>query len=117
MSSLVSENVAILIVAKTKLDSSFSTAQFLIPGFHHPFRLDTNRRNGGLLVYVIGSIPTRVLTSISTPADTQITVFEINLRKEKWLFVGIYRPSSVNSKYFLLILTIMISKLYLMTLV
>ena len=37
MSSLISENVEILIVAETKLDSSFPTAQFLIPGFHHPF--------------------------------------------------------------------------------
>ena len=33
MSSLID----ILIVAETKLDSSFLTAQFLIPGFHHPF--------------------------------------------------------------------------------
>ena len=37
MSSLISENVDILIVAETNLDSSFSTAQFLIPRFHHPF--------------------------------------------------------------------------------
>ena len=101
MSSLISENVDILIVAETKLDSSFPTTQFVIPGFHHPFRLDINRRSGGLLVYVKGSIPARVLTSFSTPADTQIIVFEINLRKEKWLFVGIYKPPSLNSQYFL----------------
>ena len=43
MSSLISEKVEILIVAKTKLDSSFPTAQFLIPGFHNTFRLDINR--------------------------------------------------------------------------
>ena len=101
MSSLISENVDILIVAETKLDSSFPTTQFVIPGFHHPFRLDINRRSGGLLVYVKGSIPARVLTSFSTPADTQTIVFEINLRKEKWLFVAIYKPSSLNSQYFL----------------
>ena len=79
MSSLISENVDILIVAETKLDSSFPTTQFVIPGFHHPFRLDINRRSGGLLVYVKGSIPAltpaRVLTSFSTPADTQTIVF------------------------------------------
>ena len=83
MSSLVSENFDILIVAKTKPDSSFPMTQFVIPGFHHPFRLNTNRWSGGLLVSVKGSIFTRVLASISTPADTQIIVFEINLRKEK----------------------------------
>ena len=90
-----------LIVAETKPDSSFPTTQFVIPGFHHTFWLEINRRSGGLLVYVKGSIPARVLTSFSTPADTQIIVFEINLRKEKWLFVAIYKPPSLNSQYFL----------------
>ena len=28
-------------------------------------------------------------------------VFKINLRKEKWLFVVIYKPPSLNSQYFL----------------
>ena len=40
MSSLISENNDILIVAETKLDSSLPLIQFVIPGFHHPFRLD-----------------------------------------------------------------------------
>ena len=91
MSSLISENVDILIVAETKLDLSFLTTQFVIPGLHHTFRLVINRWRGGLLVYVKGSVPARVLTSFSTPADIQIIVFEINLKKEKWLFVAIYK--------------------------
>ena len=48
-SSLISENVDILIVVETKLDSSFPSAQFPISRFCHPFRLDINRRSGGLL--------------------------------------------------------------------
>ena len=83
MSSLISENVDILTEAETELDSSFPTTQFLIAGFHHPFRPDINRRSDGFLVYVKVSIPARVLTSFITPADTQIIVFKINLRKEK----------------------------------
>ena len=43
MPSLISENVDIFIVAKTKLDSSFPTTQFIIPGLHHPFQLDIIR--------------------------------------------------------------------------
>ena len=31
-------------------------------------------------------------------------VFEINLRKEKRLFLGIHKPPSLNSQYFLVIL-------------
>ena len=46
MSSIVSEDVDIL----TNIDPSFPTTQFSIPGFHHPFRLDINKRSGGLLV-------------------------------------------------------------------
>ena len=38
MPILISEIVDILIVAETKLDSSFLAAQLLIPGFHHPFQ-------------------------------------------------------------------------------
>ena len=56
MSSLISENFDIVMVAETKLDSSFPKAQFLIPGFHHPFRLDINRRSDGLIVDVKVSI-------------------------------------------------------------
>ena len=101
MSSLILENLYILIVAKTKLDSSFPMTQFLIPEFHNPFRFDIIRRSGGSLVYVKGSIATKVLTRFSTPADTQIVFFEINLRKEKRLFVAIYKPPALNSQYFL----------------
>ena len=90
-----------LIVAETKPDSSFPTTQFVIPGFHHTFRLDINRRSGSLLVYLKGQIPAGILTSFSTPADTPIIVFEINLRKEKQLFVTIYKPPSLNRQYFL----------------
>ena len=43
MSSLISENVDILIVAETKLDLSFLITQFVIPGLHHTFRLVINR--------------------------------------------------------------------------
>ena len=45
-------------------------------------------------------IPARVLVVCSTPADTQIIVFEINLRKKK-LFVGTYKPPSLATQYFL----------------
>ena len=101
MFTLISENVDILLVVETKLHSPFPTAQFLIPRLHHPFWLDKNRWSGGLLLYVKGSILDRVLTSFSKPADTEEIVFEINLRKEKWLLVGIYKPPSLNSQYFL----------------
>ena len=101
MSILTQENVDILIVVETKLDSSFPTTQFLIPGFHHPFRLDINRRRFMLKGRLTIRPYARVLTSFSAPADTRIIVYEINLRKGKWLFVGICNPALLNSQYFL----------------
>ena len=85
---------------KTKLDSSFPNAQFLLPGFHEPFKLDENHRSGGLLVY-IKALLSNILTKLKLPINIQIIPFEINLRKEKLLFVSIYKPASQSNQYFL----------------
>ena len=37
---IVNENVYILCLAETKIDETFPTAQFLLPGYHKPYRLD-----------------------------------------------------------------------------
>ena len=39
------------------------------------------------------------------PCDIKGKPFEINPRKEKWLFIGIYKPPSQKSLYFLNILS------------
>ena len=58
---VVMENVDILAIAKTKIDESFSTAQFLLVGYHSPYRLDKSPKSGGILVYVKSSIPYSLL--------------------------------------------------------
>ena len=69
--SLISSHVDILPIAETKLDYSFPNAQFLIPNFHQPFRLDINRNSGGLLVFVRSSIPARMLSNYRLLPDIQ----------------------------------------------
>ena len=101
---IVGKNVDVLSIAETKLDSSFPNAQFLLPGFHEPLRLDINHRSGELLVYIKASLPSKILTKFKLPINIQIIPFEINLRKEKWLFVSIYKPPSQSNHYFLDIL-------------
>ena len=49
-------------------------------------------QSGGLLVYAKWSIPTRIRTCYKKLPRTQIIAFEINLRKEKCLFVDDYKP-------------------------
>ena len=99
--SLISSHVDILSIAETKIDYSFPNAQFLIPNFHQPIRLDINRNSGGLLVFVGSSIPAKMLSNCRLPPDIQAMPFEINLRKEKWLFASAYKPPSLNNQTFL----------------
>ena len=98
---MISSHVDILSIAETKIDYSFPNAQFLIPNFHQPIRLDISRNSGRLLVFVGSSIPARMLSNYRLPPDIQAIPFEINLRKEKWLFVSAYEPPSLNNQTFL----------------
>ena len=43
--------VDILIVAETKIDASFPTAQFSAEGYHKPYRLDVSEKSGGFSLY------------------------------------------------------------------
>ena len=49
---LIVNNIDILVLTETKIDSSFPNAQFRIDGFSASFRLDQNRFGGGVLIYV-----------------------------------------------------------------
>ena len=95
-------------MAETKIDASFPSAQFVFEGYHLPYRLDVSNRSGGILVYVKSSIPSRRLSCENLYDSIQAVHFDINLRKEKWLVISIYRPPSHNSEYFLNNLTKMI---------
>ena len=91
--------------AKTKLDTLFANSQFLIPGFHKPLRMDVSSRRGGLLVYIKSSLPSKLLTKFKLLNNIQIIPFELNRRKDKWLFVSIYKPPLQNNQYFFSILS------------
>ena len=45
--------------------------------------LDITENKGGLMVFVKSHIPSRRLNDFKIPSNTQIILFEINLRKEK----------------------------------
>lgn len=54
-------------------------------------------------MYVNDDILSRQLSASSLPTGTDIEVIsiEINLRKQKWILLGIYHPPNQDSKYFL----------------
>ena len=95
-------------IAETKIDASFTTAQFLLDNYHHPFRLDINSKSGAILVYVKSLVPSQKLKCDALLKSIQAIPFELNLRKEKWLVISIYQPPSQGSEFFLNSLTIIL---------
>ena len=94
---VIENNIDILIV---KIDSSFSSSQFLIKGFSIPFRFDRNRSGGVVIFYVRDDIPSKQLTNHKLPDDIEGVFIEVNLRKIKWLIFDTYHPSSQPVEYF-----------------
>ena len=79
----VNGSTDILMVSETKLDDSFPHGQFLIEGFHSPFRFDRNINGGGIMLYAREDIPAKLL-SHDFPYGESFLV-EINLYKKKFL--------------------------------
>ena len=98
--SLLGNLIDVLVIAETKLDSSFTNAFLRRQNFKIPFRLDVNGRSGGILVYIREGIPSRFLKS-RLKEGIQIIVFEIRLGTNKWLIISVYKNPTVNIKNFL----------------
>ena len=98
---LISKIIDILSAAETKFDPSFPNSQFLILGFHEPMRLDITSKRGGMLVYMRFSLQSRLMSNFKLPENIQVIPFELYLRKEKWLFVGIFKSPLQSNIYFL----------------
>ena len=81
-------------VSETKLDDSLPEAQFLIEGFHSPFRFGRNSNGGGIMLYVGKDMPTKLL-SHDFPGVGSFFV-EMNLHKKKRLINCSYNPHKRN---------------------
>ena len=88
--AVIGRNIDILTIQETKLDDSFPAGQFIIEGYSEPYRLDRNRDGGGVMIYVREDIPSRLLTKHTFNEAIEGMFVEINLRKTKLLFFGLY---------------------------
>ena len=92
VSSMVKEdNIDILTVLETKLDSSFPQAQFRIEGYAPPFRCDRNSHDGGILFFIKEDISTKII-SITPLKDSEGIFVELNFRMKKVLLCCSYDP-------------------------
>ena len=95
------DNVDVMLVSETKLDESFTNAQFKMNNYHAPFRHDRNKFGGGLMMYINSNIICSRLTMPSHPKDFEAIFVELNLRSQKWLVIGAYKSPSQSSQEFL----------------
>ena len=77
-------------VTETKIDKSFPTSQFIIPGFTSRYRFDRTKEGGAILVYVREDIPSELLNISCIVSDIECLGIEVNLRKVKWLVICSY---------------------------
>ena len=90
---VIENNIDIPIATETKIDSSFSSSQFMIKGFSMPFRFDRNRSGGGVIIYDRDDISSKQLTKHKLPDNIEGVFIEVNLRKIKWLIFSRYHPT------------------------
>ena len=95
----IKDSIDIFMISETKLDDSFPQGQFLIGGFHSPFRFDRNKSSGGILLYVREDIPTKILSHDFPSAES--IFLEIILHQKKWLINCSYNPQKNNIKHHL----------------
>ena len=58
---MLHNNLCILLISETKVDSSFSTAQFQIG--YTTYRLERNANLGGIILYIREGMPSTLLNS------------------------------------------------------
>ena len=96
---LIKDSLDILILEETKLDETFPEGQFHIEGFLPPFRKDRNSHGGGVMIFVRDSIHAKVL-DVDLPNNIESIFVELNLKNNKWLLMGTYRPPNQCSKHY-----------------
>ena len=72
--------VDIFLISETKLDNSFTPAQFKIEGFTTPYSYVRDDKGGGLLLCIREEIPSSLM-QCKTQWNIKCLSIEINLRK------------------------------------
>ena len=62
-------------------------------------RLDITSKCGGMSVYIKPSLPSRIMSNFKLSENIQVLPFKLYLRKEKWLFVSIYKPTLQSNSH------------------
>ena len=78
---IVMQYIDILALTETKLDATFTKAQFLLNGFSEPYRFDRSRNGGAVMIYIHENVPSKLLDIHVFPLEDLFVGF--NFRKCK----------------------------------
>ena len=86
-------------LSETKLDENFTNSQFHVENFSL-YRKDRNGKGGGLLSYIRSDIPHRRRADLEYSKNgIESMIFEVHVKKEKWMVAIVYRSPSVNTDH------------------
>ena len=103
ISNILVEGFAdVFVIGESKLDDSFTNAQFYVPNFAL-YRSDRNAHGGGgVMVYINNTIPHCIRNDLCDCISNGLEgmVFECTLNKKKWFISALYKPPSVKDADF-----------------
>ncbi len=95
---LSSNNLHILAVSETHLDSTFEDASMMIQGYN-VFRNDRNVFGGGVACYIQNHLPVRLRQDLMVQ-DIEVLWLQVGLKHLKPILIGcFYRTPNVNTLY------------------
>ena len=100
LTSLIKNEIDVLLLSDAKADETFPLEQFLISGFAKPLRLDRNSRGSGVMLFIRDNIPFWLLKTGNLSSNTEALFSETNLCKTKWLmYCGYNSNKSLINKF------------------
>ncbi|PFX12956.1 putative RNA-directed DNA polymerase from transposon X-element [Stylophora pistillata] len=84
-------NAHIMFVSETKIDASYSNAQFKVPNYSL-YRNDRKKSGGGIMALISHSLVKTQLKPDKNFKTLEIIAFEIETETDNMVIVGIYRP-------------------------
>ena len=69
LTNIIQGKLDILLASKIKIDKSFPSGQFIIPGFAPPYRFDRNSKGEDLLLYMRENIHSKIIFVFKLPIE------------------------------------------------
>jgi exonuclease III len=100
-------------IIESKLDDTFTDTQFHVKGFNM-YRQDSTATSGGIVTWLrndIANCRRHDLEILNT--NIQCLCVEINVSKEKWFILSVYRLPNADVRLFIECLTVILDKMFL----